>query len=241
MNFFVKHESCPKCGSRDNLGRYSDGSAWCFGCGYLEKGTHPFLKSSPNTIKTITLPYDADFNYTSIPEKSKAYQWIQQYEITDEELSDYNILYSLSRQQLIFPIYDEDSNLLAWQARNFAETAKTKYFSQGPIHDLIYICGEEIGSDTIILVEDLISAIKIGRSYPCMPLWGSEASKPLITRLKGMFKTVLVWLDSDKWKNAIKISKSCQIYGLKAAAIYSEKDPKKYTDIEIKKYIEDAP
>ncbi len=31
-SIFVQHEPCPKCGSRDNLARYSDGHAWCFGC-----------------------------------------------------------------------------------------------------------------------------------------------------------------------------------------------------------------
>jgi len=35
---FLQHEPCPECGSRDNLGRYSDGHAHCFGCGYREKG-----------------------------------------------------------------------------------------------------------------------------------------------------------------------------------------------------------
>ena len=35
---FRRHESCPSCGSRDNLGRYSDGPGYCFGCGYYETG-----------------------------------------------------------------------------------------------------------------------------------------------------------------------------------------------------------
>ena len=34
----VGHEPCPACGSKDNLGRYSDGHGFCFGCGYYEKG-----------------------------------------------------------------------------------------------------------------------------------------------------------------------------------------------------------
>lgn len=29
-------EPCPKCGSRDNLARYSDGHGYCFGCGHYE-------------------------------------------------------------------------------------------------------------------------------------------------------------------------------------------------------------
>ncbi|MCA1946977.1 MAG: toprim domain-containing protein [Armatimonadetes bacterium] len=35
---FLRHESCPSCGSRDNLARYSDGHAHCFGCGHYERG-----------------------------------------------------------------------------------------------------------------------------------------------------------------------------------------------------------
>lgn len=33
---WVGHEPCPACGSRDNLGRYSDGHGFCFGCGRYE-------------------------------------------------------------------------------------------------------------------------------------------------------------------------------------------------------------
>lgn len=38
---FVGKEHCPACGSKDNLGRYSDGHAFCFGqgCGYYEPPT----------------------------------------------------------------------------------------------------------------------------------------------------------------------------------------------------------
>ena len=38
MADFIQHESCPRCKSKDNLARYNDGSAYCFGqgCGYFE-------------------------------------------------------------------------------------------------------------------------------------------------------------------------------------------------------------
>jgi twinkle protein len=35
---FVGHEPCPECGSSDNLARYSDGHAYCFGCEHYEPG-----------------------------------------------------------------------------------------------------------------------------------------------------------------------------------------------------------
>lgn len=38
MASFLRHEPCPSCGSRDNLARYSDGSATCFSCKHYEPG-----------------------------------------------------------------------------------------------------------------------------------------------------------------------------------------------------------
>lgn len=35
---FLRKEPCPKCGSRDNLARYTDGHAFCFGCDHYEPG-----------------------------------------------------------------------------------------------------------------------------------------------------------------------------------------------------------
>lgn len=35
---FIRHEPCPKCGSSDALGRYTDGHGHCFSCRYYEKG-----------------------------------------------------------------------------------------------------------------------------------------------------------------------------------------------------------
>ena len=32
----IGHEPCPKCGSKDNLGRYTDGHGYCFGCSHRE-------------------------------------------------------------------------------------------------------------------------------------------------------------------------------------------------------------
>lgn len=39
---YIGKEPCPKCGSRDNLARYDDGHAYCFGCEHRERpdGNH---------------------------------------------------------------------------------------------------------------------------------------------------------------------------------------------------------
>ena len=38
MTEFLRHEPCPNCSSKDNLARYTDGHAYCFGCEYYEHG-----------------------------------------------------------------------------------------------------------------------------------------------------------------------------------------------------------
>jgi len=47
-NYFVRHDPCPSCGSRNNLGRYSDGHGHCYGCGYREAGNGRVLEKTSN-------------------------------------------------------------------------------------------------------------------------------------------------------------------------------------------------
>lgn len=53
----LRHEPCPSCGSRDNLGRYTDGHGYCFGCGYYEKAKELMeihTKQKVTQIETFT-------------------------------------------------------------------------------------------------------------------------------------------------------------------------------------------
>ena len=49
---FVRHEPCPSCNSRDNLARYSDGHAYCFGCEYRETAVGEVNEFNNNKEKT---------------------------------------------------------------------------------------------------------------------------------------------------------------------------------------------
>ena len=76
---FLHKEACPKCGSRDNLARYTDGHGHCFGCGHYEHGEGAITGSprqrdhmsdefvqgavSPLSARRITQETCAHFNY----------------------------------------------------------------------------------------------------------------------------------------------------------------------------------
>ncbi|MFZ9655739.1 MAG: toprim domain-containing protein, partial [Limnohabitans sp.] len=58
---FLKHEPCPKCGSRDNAGRYSDGHLHCFGCGHTEQPP----KDNPPPMPVLSPPKAKLLDYIS--------------------------------------------------------------------------------------------------------------------------------------------------------------------------------
>lgn len=58
---FVRHESCPSCGSKDNLARYSDGHGFCFGCNYHESDDKEVVQTEEtipmaNFVQTEFMP-----------------------------------------------------------------------------------------------------------------------------------------------------------------------------------------
>jgi twinkle protein len=69
---FLQHEPCPSCGSKDNLARYTDGHAYCFGCEYyehakkLEEVMHSDLSNieyRPIVSRKINLDTCKKYNY----------------------------------------------------------------------------------------------------------------------------------------------------------------------------------
>src|SRR6266545_875851 len=51
---FVRHAPCPSCGSKDNLGIYSDGHGWCFGCGFYQQSEETGAPSKPSVQRRST-------------------------------------------------------------------------------------------------------------------------------------------------------------------------------------------
>jgi DNA primase len=90
--------------------------------------------------------------------------------------------------------------------------------------------------DTIVCVEDVLSAIKIARlspDYCATPLLGSSMSLETTQSLSERFKSILIWLDRDKAKEAIRISRNLKQRGILVDVVISPKDPKEYDKGEI--------
>lgn len=237
----LKKSRCPKCASqgkdtsKDNLITYPDGHTHCFSCGYhTQAGTREQImgaavKIYPEANKLIPqLPEDFDFNIPDVP-----LAWIQKY-LTPTQITLNNIGYSKERSMLIFPYLSKSNDLIAWQGRYFGDDPKhAKWWSQGLLQDLFHILeGKDkrnIDQKTIVLVEDIVSAIKVSEVQTALPIFGSVISTRLLTRLKFLgYNTIIIWLDPDKRKEAIKFTLMARNCGLESHPIFSDFDPKDY-------------
>lgn len=239
---FLRHESCPQCNSRDNLGVWSDGHKWCFGCGFFvppyKKGTEyvsRILNKEMKTKKKPELPLDASY---SLPAKAMA--WLAKYDVYQSEAVKHGIMWSQSRQSLIFPLRVHNE-LIFYQERKFE--GNVKYLSYGNIEDhipVIRTVETSLNKGIVIVVEDYISAVRVSERYDCVPLFGSHLSKKLATRLSRMYNTLGIWLDRDKSQQAIQFQNEYRALFDTSFVVISDLDPKAYTTNDIQDHIMDA-
>jgi hypothetical protein len=243
---FVKHIGCPKCGSRDNLGIWDDGSKWCFGCKYFVRGettvaaVERLRKVNAVDSPGIKLPEDIT---ETLPEVAR--KWLSKYDLSWPVLRNHEIVWSPSRQLLIFPVSEfkpvskdrrlsyhisefKEDGLLMWQGRYFGEDPKhPKYISEGKTHEIIHLLGD-LDNDHIFVVEDMVSAIKLSFLETVMPLFGCELGAKRANYLSRRFTTLTFWLDPDKRQSAMKQAFANKHLFKEVSVIYSDKDPKDY-------------
>lgn len=242
----LKHERCPACAKLgndtkgDNLGIYSDGHHWCYACGYFVPGsaiTGYIARTSTDDTRVniqtskLSLPTDSS---RAIPREAK--EWFFQYGFDHNTLLRNNIMWSAQREMLIFP-YFIMGELMGWQGRVFnpEERTKRKWFTQGKVDDFIYTVGRP--EKQLVLVESIVSAIKVGRVTEASPIFGSNISMQRLLRLSKMYDKIIIWLDPDKRKEAINSARKAALFALETHVVFSEDKPKDHTIEEIERYL----
>lgn len=246
---WIRHEQCPQCAERgqdnsqDNLGIHEDGHKYCFSCGYYESKKGVSIDDLTRQFHSTELQQEERKNDSnSLPAdispliSQKALTWLKKYGITNWEIEENQISFSPSRELLIFPIGSKGQHMEAWQGRYFgSNTEHPKYRTKGYKSNVMHIVNPE--STTVVLVEDIISAIKVGRQFSAMPLFGSDITKTQLFRLSRYYENICIWLDPDKYQHAIKLGQRAELFFKEVHVVFSEKDPKDFTDEEIKGFI----
>lgn len=257
---YLKAERCPECAkqgkdtSKDNLQRWQF-HAHCFACGYHEFpdgktrlcqhlhtsdgtcGAKEWINPDTGEIvkdekpEILELPNDAGKTIDA-----KALQWLDKYGIMREEIIENDLRWSPFRQWLIFPIRG-DTGLIAYQGRNFGPNGP-KWESRGNLATLFHIIGEGVFTDQpLVIVEDIVSAIKVGRQFQCTPLFGSYMGLAKLAQMRHVSKKLVWWLDADKYPDSIKQATRARPLGIDSKVVFTQKDPKEYSDEDIKAII----
>lgn len=233
MGQFKEHLPCPRCGSRDNLGVWTDGS-WCFGCGLTIPGYRglsvedlkkqiDYNDKKEKKQRVVYLPADYSLSIPPAP-----LDWLKKYGITDNERFTYKIGWSHDEQSFAFPAFDLYGNLLLVQLRGFPNKS---FYTRGFPEAVCWTVRPVGGSSrSVSVVEDYISAIRVGRVVETTPLWGSNLSLNQIKRLSDRYEHLFLWLDYDKAGHAMKLRIKSLPYFKSVSVIVTEKDPKDYTD-----------
>lgn len=234
------HSQCPNCrktghdNAHDNLAVYSDGSSYCFRCGYhtsasglaklLTKTTKP-VKISKNVN---TLPFDVS---EDLP--ATASNFLNKFDLTKNDIKTNLLMWSEHYQRLIFP-YFNDMGIAAWQGRYLGEEKKSKWYNKGDLRSLDVVKGNRYAK-TVVLCEDIISAIKIAHcpKVCVVPLFGTHVSTKRMLQLAEKYDTIFVWLDFDMKHKALSYAQQLRLVNSNSSVIYTKKDPKSLTDVEI--------
>lgn len=90
----------------------------------------------------------------------------------------------------------------------------------------------------VVLTEDSISSLVVSRvGVSCWPLYGVHLSHVRAQALSKQFHTCYVWLDRDKFRESVEIATKLKWLGVSARSIFSDLDPKYYSNEQIKDFL----
>ena len=116
--------------------------------------------------------------------------------------------------------------------------AGRKWHCYGDAHKTAHIIGEAATSNSIVLVEDIVSAHKVGQITRCIPLFGTNVFDSVVSCLRLYKSPVIMWLDKDQQdyarKRAMKLS---MLTGCDTRFVFTDKDPKELSIKDIEEVI----
>ena len=191
--------------------------------------------------RKVCLPYDTSNNIPAI-----GLGWLYKYYITDEEIKKYNICYSESYKRLILPVYNE-TGLIYWQGRSL----KPPYTKENPKYLNIRQSGAKnvffkiknihytTPTNKLVIVEDILSAIRVGRVCNSLALLGSYFPTSVIEEFKP-YEKIIIYLDYDKRDTAIKqATRFNKLTGKPIQVLVNLNDPKELSPKTLESILED--
>jgi len=188
--FFTRHEPCPECGSKDNVGVWANGNEHCFspGCTYHTNGTGEIMQAEQQD-KTTSLTKGI---LSAIPDRSITEDTCRKYEVT------------IQGNKHFYPLFDDAGTHIANKIRR----VDTKdFYSEGKVASstLFGQKGFSEGGKYITLCEGEIDALStyqmLGSKWPVVSIktGAAGAAKDVAKSYDFLtsFDNVVICFDND--------------------------------------------
>lgn len=242
----ITHSQCPRCAKegrdlhQDNLALFPDGHSFCFACRYyipapdsIENMSKKLYKHkvSTNPNKTIDLEQEVTYNIPNV-----CHEWLRKYNVTTDDILKHGICWHPEKCLLILPVYDGDQ-LVAYSGRYFGSNKEhPKYITWKAKTNFWKLFVAPVPTNIFVLVEDFISALRVGHNYNSIPLLGTNVPIELLMQLVPQKPLLITWLDRDKATEAMGITQRASQF-FPSRTLITPEDPKCYTNNEIKEFI----
>jgi len=196
---FVQHEPCPKCGSSDNLARYSDGHAVCFsgGCNYYEHGNGQIGQV---TQRKPTRSLEMTGVIAAIPDRRISQSTCQRYGVTVEYGTDGQIV------KHHYPYHNKDTGAVTGTKVRITETKS--FYATGEFNEA-GLFGQQAfktGGKYITITEGEADALAVNEMFdgkwPVVSIrsGAAGAAKDIKANLEWLetFDNVVICFDNDK-------------------------------------------
>lgn len=236
------------CGSgktmivNNNIKTYT---AYCFRCNrkeYHYKGQIGLYQTDYSTIENkkvkIELPKDTEPLVSAIGyHASIARKIMYRSQIFEDLWTKFNIGYSDSLRRLVLPVYDSQGELIWYQLRA-TDKSSIKYM-QPSAEKSVCFYAENKGecSSGVVIVEDILSAIKVSTVQSVIALLGTKLNNYTLSKISN-FSEAIIWLDGDNAgiNGSYDIKKSISLL-CEVRAVVTTLDPKKYNSQEIQEIL----
>ena len=239
----INHEDDHCSGSSKSLKieRKEDGtiSAYCFRCG--KRGFHTTDFSRVQAARKVSgfhvgrdatarrgndKPRDATQATSTWP--LPAISWLKQWGLTRDETTQNRIAYSPHFNRITFDIsWDGEYNgYVARRVDPAGNGPKWLQFASTPYYQR---CSEE-GSDVLVLVEDVISAIRVARVADVIALLTTTLNDDTLAKIAN-YDRYVVWLDDDNRQvkmNQLKLARRLSAFA--PTKVIHDTDPKRCSD-----------
>jgi len=198
-------------------------------------------RPSGNVVEwRITLPDDLIVN--DLPPHAAV--WLGKYGVTQAEREHYQIGWSASLGRVVLPVFNKDGMLVAYQTRKvMPHDDGPKYLTarRPDVKHPMFLGTINNPSSTVVLTEDILSAIIVGREANAVSLLGVYLSDANVYDLLSMgFKRFVIILDDDnpavKQEQRKLQRKLCQFGEVKLITGHAT-DPKEWTRAQVQEAI----